>query len=117
MKKGRSGTLLTALAPPERAETLRAIWWRHSTTLGLREEWQQRWRLPRAEEEHPTPWGTVRGKRASLPDGRWRFKLEHDDVAAMARQHNLSLHDMRQLLHDAMAHPPMPTEEPAGNAP
>jgi uncharacterized protein (DUF111 family) len=117
MKKGRAGTLLTALAPPERGEALRAIWWRHSTTLGLREDVQQRWRLPRAEEEHSTPWGTVRRKRSNLPDGRWRFKLEHDDVAALARQHNLSLHDMRQLLLETIAQPPSPPETTAGSDP
>lgn len=115
MKKGRAGTLLTALAPPEQAESLRAIWWRHSTTLGLREEVQRRWRLPRAQEEHRTPWGTVRLKQAALPDGRRRFKLEHDDLAALARQHNLSLDDMRQLLREALT--PNPPEGPAGEGP
>ena len=43
MKKGRSGTLLSALAEPAAAEALRAVWWRHSTSLGLREQLQQRW--------------------------------------------------------------------------
>jgi uncharacterized protein (TIGR00299 family) protein len=112
MKKGRVGTLITALAPPERAEHLRAIWWRHSTTLGLREETQRRWRLPRAAETRDTPWGTVRRKRADLPDGRRRFKLEHDDLAALARQHHLSLEEMRQLLGEALTPAPAPTEGP-----
>jgi uncharacterized protein (TIGR00299 family) protein len=111
MKKGRAGTLLTALAPPERAEALRALWWRHSTTLGLREEWQRRWRLPRAEEAVDTRWGAVRLKRASLPDGRRRFKLEHDDLAALARQHNLSLDDMRELLRAALDPAPLPAPD------
>jgi uncharacterized protein (DUF111 family) len=117
MKKGRAGTLITALAPPERAETLRAIWWRHSTTLGLREELQQRWRLPRAQEELRTPWGTVRLKRAALPDGGRRFKLEHEDLASLARQHNLSLADMRQLLHQTLAQPADPPEGISGDGP
>ncbi|MEB3324649.1 MAG: nickel pincer cofactor biosynthesis protein LarC [Cyanobacteriota bacterium] len=108
MKKGRAGTLITALAPPDRAENLRAIWWRHSTTLGVREELQRRWRLPRAQEELHTRWGTVRLKRAALPDGRRRFKLEHEDLAALARQHNLSLDDMRQLLHQTLEQPADP---------
>lgn len=116
MKKGRAGTLITALVVPERAESLRAIWWRHSTTLGLREESQRRWRLPRAQDARDTPWGTVRLKQAALPDGRRRFKLEHDDLAALARQHNLSLDDMRQLLREALppAPAPAPAEGPAG---
>ncbi|MFM9046147.1 MAG: hypothetical protein ACKOOH_00510, partial [Cyanobium sp.] len=40
----------------------------------------------------------MRLKRAALPDGRRRFKLEHQDLADLARQHDLSLDDMRQLL-------------------
>ena len=47
MKKGRSGLLLTALALPEQAAALRAIWWQHSSSLGLRENLEQRWVLPR----------------------------------------------------------------------
>ena len=118
MKKGRAGTLLTALAPPEQAESLRAIWWRHSTTLGLREELQQRWRLPRAQEELRSPWGTVRLKRTTMPDGRRRFKLEHDDLATLARQHHRSLEEMRQLLQEAMAEPASPAPEGStGEAP
>jgi uncharacterized protein (DUF111 family) len=122
MKKGRVGTLITALAPPERAEALRAIWWRHSTTLGLREQVQRRWRLPRQQEQRPTPWGPVRLKRAALPDGRRRFKLEHDDLAALARQYNRSLDDMRQLLREALAAPnpwetPLPKAMPGEDTP
>jgi uncharacterized protein (DUF111 family) len=113
MKKGRAGTLITALVPPDQAESMRAIWWRHSTTLGLREEPQRRWRLPRAQETRDTPWGTVRLKHAALPDGRRRFKLEHDDLAALARQHNLSLDDMRQLLREDLPPAPTPMEGPA----
>jgi uncharacterized protein (TIGR00299 family) protein len=115
MKKGRSGTLITALAPPEQGERLRAIWWRHSTTLGLREELQRRWRLPRTQDELHSPWGTVRRKRADLPDGRRRYKLEHEDLAALSRQHDLSLNDLRQLLQETMTHPPTPQEPPAGD--
>jgi uncharacterized protein (TIGR00299 family) protein len=114
MKKGRGGTLITALAPPAQAEDLRAIWWRHSTTLGLREEWQRRWRLPRDGQALDTPWGAVRLKRAALPDGRRRFKLEHDDLAALARQHHLSLDDMRELLRAALAPAPTPAERADG---
>jgi uncharacterized protein (TIGR00299 family) protein len=114
MKKGRAGTLITALAPPEQAESLRAIWWRHSTTLGLREETQRRWVLPRTTEARDTSWGTVRFKGAALPDGRRRFKLEHDDLAALARQHHLSLDDMRQLLREVLPPAPASTEAPAG---
>ncbi|MEB3195189.1 MAG: LarC family nickel insertion protein [Cyanobacteriota bacterium] len=121
MKKGRAGTLITALAPPDLGEALRGIWWRHSTTLGLRENLQHRWRLPRTQEQIATAWGSVRRKWATLPDGQRRFKLEHGDLADLARQHHVSLDHMRQLLHDSMADPPptprSPQETPPGDAP
>jgi uncharacterized protein (DUF111 family) len=121
MKKGRAGTLITALAPPDLAESLRAIWWRHSTTLGLREDLQQRWRLPRTQEQVETSWGPVRRKWTTLPEGQRRFKLEHADLADLARQHHVSLDHMRQLLTDSMADPPLTPpprlEAPPGDAP
>ena len=96
MKKGRSGTLLTALAEPATAEALRAVWWRHSTSLGLREQLQQRWRLPRRIVHLQTPLGPVRLKQAQRPDGSWRGKPEHDDLIELAQRHQLSIEAVRQ---------------------
>lgn len=101
MKKGRVGTLLTALLPPELAPRLRAVWWRHSTTLGVRERRQERWILPRHLETVATPLGPVRVKRAALPGGGDRRKPEHDDLAALAREHNLSLQEVRDRVAQA----------------
>jgi uncharacterized protein (TIGR00299 family) protein len=98
MKKGRPGTLVTALLPPELAPQLRRVWWRHSTTLGLREQGQERWILPRSLHTLHTPLGPVRLKRASLPDGGVRVKAEHADLATLAREHNLSLAQVRDLV-------------------
>jgi hypothetical protein len=101
MKKGRSGTLLTALAEPETAETLRAVWWRHSTSLGLREQLQQRWRLPRRIVQLQTHLGEVRLKQAQRPDGSWRGKPEHDDLINLAQRHQLSIEAVRQQVIQA----------------
>jgi uncharacterized protein (TIGR00299 family) protein len=101
MKKGRSGTLLSALAEPATAEALRAVWWRHSTSLGLREQLQQRWRLPRRIVQLQTPLGPVRLKQALRPDGSWRGKPEHDDLIELAQRHQLSIQAVRQLVIQA----------------
>ncbi|MFN4867967.1 MAG: nickel pincer cofactor biosynthesis protein LarC, partial [Cyanobium sp.] len=96
MKKGRSGWLVTALVPPgEPANRLRLVWWRHSTSLGVREHLEQRWALPRRAVSLDTPLGRVRLKQALLPDGRWRSKPEHDDLLALARRHGLALDQVR----------------------
>ena len=101
MKKGRSGTLLSALAEPATAEALRAVWWRHSTSLGLREQLQQRWRLPRRIVQLQTPLGPVRLKQALRPDGSWRGKPEHDDLIELAQRHQLSIEAVRQQVIQA----------------
>jgi uncharacterized protein (TIGR00299 family) protein len=104
MKKGRAAQLLTALVHPEQAEALRQVWWRHSTTLGLREQSQTRWVLPRRSLELATPLGPVRLKQARLPDGRWRSKPEHDDLVALARQHTLGIDQVRAIVQQTLEH-------------
>jgi len=102
MKKGRSGLVITLVARPDQAEGLRAIWWRHSSSLGVREQLQQRWHLPRRMRQLSTPWGPVRLKVARLPDGSERTKPEYDDLAALARQHGLSLRQLRDGVNHAL---------------
>lgn len=102
MKKGRHGFLLTALVAPDRAEALRQVWWRHSSTLGLRELLQPRWCLARQSLELETPLGSLRLKRAPLPGGGERCKPEHDDLVALARRHNLSLAQVRRQVELAL---------------
>ena len=104
MKKGRAAQLLTALVAPEQAEALRQVWWRHSTTLGLREQSQTRWVLPRRSLELATPLGPVRLKQAQVPDGRWRSKPEHDDLVALARQHTLGIDQVRAIVQHTLEH-------------
>jgi hypothetical protein len=122
MKKGRPGVLLTALAAPGNADALRAVWWRHSTTLGIRECLQPRWVLERASRTLETPLGPVRLKLAQPPGGAGRHKFEHDDLAALARRHGLPLAEVRQQAEDALREeqaarpaqpPPRPLPDPS----
>ncbi|MCT0214022.1 nickel pincer cofactor biosynthesis protein LarC [Synechococcus sp. CS-1324] len=103
MKKGRCGVLLTVVAQPERAAALRAIWWRHGSSLGVREHLEQRWCLPRLQRQVSTAWGEVRIKWVTLPDGSHRSKPEHDDLASLARAHGLSLQEVREAALRALA--------------
>lgn len=104
MKKGRSGWLVSALCRPgARAEALRRLWWRHGTSLGLRERLEQRWVLPRRTLTLATPLGPVRLKQALLPDGRWRSKPEHDDLLALAQRHDLALEQVRDTVIQQIA--------------
>ena len=97
MKKGRSGLLLTALALPEQAAALRAIWWQHSSSLGLRENFEQRWVLPRRAVVMDSPWGPVAAKAAWTGE-RWRCKPEADALAQLAAEQGLSWAELRAAL-------------------
>ena len=103
MKKGRPGVLVTVLARPEQAEGLRRIWWRQGTSLGVREQLQQRWALPRSSRELATPLGPVRLKQVELPQGERRSKPEFEDLADLARRHGLPLAQVRQIVAAALA--------------
>lgn len=102
MKKGRPGVLLTALALPATAAALRRVWWRHSSSLGVRESLQPRWVLERSRRRVPTPLGEVGLKRALLPGGGARVKIEHDDLAAIARRQDLPLAEVRRRVRQAL---------------
>ncbi|MDM7938304.1 MAG: nickel pincer cofactor biosynthesis protein LarC [Cyanobium sp. CZS 48M] len=103
MKKGRPGVLLTVLGWPDQAAALREIWWRHSSSLGLREQLQQRWALPRRSHSLATPLGEVRVKWVERAGAPPRYKSEFDDLATLARRHGLSLAQVRQVVAEAMA--------------
>ena len=65
MKKGRPGTLLTVLAPPDKRGTICDVVFRETTTLGVR--FQEMWReaLDRKWVDVQVSGGTVRIKVAS----------------------------------------------------
>ncbi len=96
MKKGRVGTLLSVVAAPPSGGALRAVWWRQGTSLGVREQLQQRWVLPRRSRSIDTPLGPVRIKEARRPDGQWSAKPEHDDLVLLARRHNRPIAEVRE---------------------
>jgi uncharacterized protein (TIGR00299 family) protein len=106
MKKGRQGSLLSALMPPALGPALRRVWWRHGTTLGVREQLQWRWILPREAAQIETPLGPVRFKQVRLPDGRWRGKPEYEDLAALALRHDLSLQQVRAAVERVLEQEP-----------
>ena len=84
MKKARPGTKVSALVARERLDDVLAALFAGSTTIGARLREVAKRMLPRAERRVATSFGEVRVKVATLPDGRRRWKCEHDDIAAIA---------------------------------
>ncbi|MEO1209974.1 MAG: nickel pincer cofactor biosynthesis protein LarC [Cyanobacteria bacterium J06638_20] len=96
MKKSRLGTLITAICHPEQANTCKAILFRETTTLGIRQSEQQRTILQRQIDSVETPFGTVRIKvaRAQADQPILNAQPEYEDCAALARQHQQPWQDI-----------------------
>ncbi len=69
MKKGRPGTRLTILAPPETVPALTRSLLSESSTIGVRMWDVSRQVLPRSRTTVSTPWGEVACKRVGRPTG------------------------------------------------
>ena len=97
MKKSRPGVLLSVLCKPEQRETVTALLFHHTTTLGIRYQTLARSTLERRTEQAPTPYGTVRYK-ISTGYGAEHRKPEYEDLARIAREQGLSLQELIQTL-------------------
>lgn len=86
MKKGRPGTLVTALVDPQRTVSVAERLFAESTTIGVRVRREGRIELKRSIEEATTPFGAVRVKTAILPSGEERRVPEYDDLRRIARE-------------------------------
>ncbi len=79
MKHGRPGHVVSALAAPAGAGSVREILRRETGTLGVRVHWVQRWSSPRRVEHV-----TVAGHQVAIKVGPDRAKAEHADVVRVA---------------------------------
>jgi uncharacterized protein (TIGR00299 family) protein len=86
MKKGRPGTLITALCDPRRTTQVAERLFAESTTIGVRMRREGRIELKRSIATVETPFGAVRVKTAVLPSGEERRVPEYDDLRRIARE-------------------------------
>jgi uncharacterized protein (TIGR00299 family) protein len=91
MKKGRLGTLLTVLARPEEADTLEALLFRETTTLGIRRRTEQRAILDRSFVTVETAYGKIRIKVAARQSEALNAMPEYEDCRRAAREHAVPL--------------------------
>ena len=85
MKKGRPGTLLTALAPPARREAVCDVIFRETTTLGVRFTDVRRETLERHTERVELPGGSIRMKIAGRRGEVLNAVPEFDDCVRVAQ--------------------------------
>lgn len=97
MKKNRPAVMLTVLCRQEQREQMVRLIFRHTTTLGIRETLRRRATLTRREEQVMTPYGPVSCK-ISQGWGVSRRKPEYEDLARLAREKDIPIHQLRETL-------------------
>ena len=83
MKKNRPGILFTVLVKPEDKEKFARLIFENTTTIGIRYNAMDRFKLARREEKVMTKYGEVRVK-VSEGFGVTKVKPEYDDVSEAA---------------------------------
>jgi uncharacterized protein (DUF111 family) len=94
MKKGRAGTRLEVLAPPDRADELEKLVLRETTSIGVRHVVARRTALPRALRTVTVLGHEIAVKVVELADGRRRGKPEFEDVQRVALATGRAPHDI-----------------------
>lgn len=97
MKKQRPGTMLTVLCKVDDIENLRDLIFKHTTSLGVRYHRCERYILNRSAGD--IDWeGSRIAFKTSSGFGVKRHKYEYDSLAAIAKQNDMSLLDLKRQL-------------------
>lgn len=100
MKKSRPGICLSLLCKEEKRESLVKTLFKHTATLGIREQKLHRYVLERTLREENTPLGAV-GVKEATGYGVSRKKYEYEDLVRLARENGMSLEEVvRRLATD-----------------
>ena len=83
MKKNRPAYQIQIICMQDDIPAMEAELFAHTTTIGIRRTAMERTVLSREELCASTPYGEVRAKKVTLPDGRTRITPEHDSVEAV----------------------------------
>lgn len=97
MKKSRPGTLLCVMCRAEDKEKMVQLLFRHTTTIGIRENVYRRYTLERTVETVQTPYGDIR-RKTSTGYGVTRQKYEYEDLARAARENDVSVSEVLSRL-------------------
>lgn len=99
MKKSRPGTLLCVMCREADKDEMIKLIFKHTTTIGVRENIFTRYTLGRTFSTVHTFLGDVR-KKISSGYGVTREKYEYDDVAAIARQQQIGLNEAQEKISE-----------------
>lgn len=99
MKKSRPGTLVSIICDEEKKEEMLSVIFKHSTTIGVREELKKRYALNRRIETVHTPYGDIR-KKISSGFGAEKSKYEYNDLAEIAKKNSMSLKEAQLIAEE-----------------
>lgn len=97
MKKSRPGVVLHVMCREEKKDEMAALIFRHTTTIGVRENISRRYTLKRFVEKVQTPFGEVR-RKISTGYGVTREKYEYEDLARIAKERGMSIDEVLAAL-------------------
>lgn len=99
MKKSRPGILLCVMCKEDKKDEMVNLIFKHTTTLGIRENVNNRYTLERRIISKETDCGTVRIKQ-SKGFGVNREKYEYEDLARIAVEKGISIEEVIKILED-----------------
>lgn len=97
MKKSRPGTVLHVMCAEAMRDKMVELIFKHTTTIGIRENISRRYTLARSMQKVQTPYGEVR-KKFSEGYGVTREKYEYEDLARIARERGMSIQEILEAL-------------------
>lgn len=102
-KKNRPAWQLQVICLEKDRVSLERCIFETTTTIGIRRTTMERSVLNRSIEEVATPFGPIKAKIVTLPDGSQRAYPEFDDVSNLAHASHLPLQDAWQLAQGCCA--------------
>ena len=97
MKKSRPGNLLCVMCREQDKSIILETIFKHTTTLGVRENISNRYTLQRTIETVETKFGPVSVKK-STGFGVSRQKIEYEDLARIAREKGMSINEIEHVI-------------------
>lgn len=94
MKKNRPAVLLTCICSEDNRDKLVHLIFKHTTTIGIRENISNRYVLDRTEEVVSTRYGDVRIKKSS-GYGVVKRKAEYDDLEKISKENSIDISDIK----------------------
>ena len=99
MKKSRLGTMFCVICEKEAKDEMLQLIFKHTTTLGVRENISNRYTLQRRMESVNTAYGNVRVK-CSKGYGVTKEKYEYDDLSRIATEKGRSIDEVIKVIEN-----------------